>query len=232
MSCSYVISRGVRKGERCGKVNCKLKAHLNYASGNKIIELPDDVLRVILNQHITEYALRYPNHALKHIVHLSSTCKSFANVIDHDTVWQNVWDIWAQADFVDTTLLKFDRIRALSIKDRVLLLGRIGCLLCNDCPKVRKVYGEFAIRCCETCLHKHTISDYRLKQEYNISYAQLRKYAIPYRSAQLWSQNYGTYDVKFYWITDLERVFSTTLAELQNNKTQPKIHERDLHSSN
>ena len=72
------------------------------------------------------------------------------------------------------------------------------CQICNV-NKTRKVYQEYGgVRCCQSCLKQQTISDYRLRTEFNVPQQLLD--SLQSVEKTLWAQRVGSYTLQFYWI--------------------------------
>lgn len=203
--------RGPRKGFACGVRRCKRHSKViiqgDGSQTTSFMDLPEDVMRIVIRkiaENTTRSSINNPNAALRSLIALSATNKFVHQLVESDA-WQSAWQTYcAIGGFVVTNY------RTLSCKDRLLLVSLTGCQFCKA-PRIRKIYSEYDVRCCEKCLHERTISDYRLKTDFRICGNMLL--GFPYRLEQLYSRHHGTYEVKFYWRAHVEERIGMPLQE-------------------
>jgi hypothetical protein len=87
-------------------------------------------------------------------------------------------------------------------RELLRLAGFTGCQLCGA-KRIRKVYWEFGVRCCEPCLHANTVSHKHLKEELGLSEEQCQAEGVRCRKVQMWMQEVGYFTTRFYWREDL-----------------------------
>ncbi len=118
---------------------------------------------------------------------------SFLN--DSHDLWQDFWENKV-CDTAKRRVTDEALAGAISAKQRLRLVGFTGCVFCGA-KRIRKVYWEFAVRCCTDCLHARTISDYRVTHDYAVPADALA--GLPFVTTEMWSRGHGTYTVKFHW---------------------------------
>ena len=143
------------------------------------------------------------SHADKHpeiLNALSTTCKTVDDALRGNPCWAAAWSAFASS--TRGTRLAGDAPDGAPARDRLRLLGACGCMLCGK-PRVRKVYWQYRVRCCQACLQDNTVSDHVLKTTHGIDVARLRH--LPSNTADLYSSYYGAYSLTFFWKADVER---------------------------
>ena len=76
------------------------------------------------------------------------------------------------------------------------------CSIC-DAPKGASDHVEFGIRACAECIEGITISDYRLRVDWDIPEGILSGAGIRHTTRSLWSRRGGSYDLDFYLLSDV-----------------------------
>lgn len=204
-TCNFILLRGNRKGEKCSLPCSKLK----YCSRhNKMISRPryfdflyTDLIWVLIGflEPLDLWSFSIIN-------------KDF-NITMAGSRFSSIWN-----KAIEQTKISYSIPSTINLpKDRIFsLLSFIGCEICHK-QRIRKIYWEFGIRVCHNCLEKITISDYRLKHDYNINSEIIHK--LPSISRTLWARYVGTYSLDFYLIKDIERVIGKTLESVLAEKT-------------
>lgn len=222
MPCVYVFKKGKHKGEVCGKEICGLHNKslpmTDHNSVRSLDELPPDVLKIVVDNivssvHKANVASSYDN--IKGIIRLLSTSVYMHSFITDD-LWIKIWH-----SFEVNTKTICDLGRKCTPKERVLLFAYTGCQFCKR-PRIRKVYEQFAVRCCTDCLHERTISDYRLRTLYLVEMSELAN--LPYTTHDMYNHHIGTYTLRFYWKDDVERLLGLELdAYLRIKEEQIRV---------
>lgn len=240
-TCSYIFKRGSNKGNVCGAIvkcvetlsspaSCSLHQKklpenngLNSTTTNHVtclLNLPNDVLCIVLENiasHVTRASINKPQLAIKTLARLSSTCKDLNCMIDRDpddAVWQSAWNTFQTAS---TTTIIPPSTSKMCAKKLLMLHSMTGCEFCKA-PRIRKIYTEFGVRCCKTCLFERTLSDYRLKTDYFVN-VQSRLQHLPYTTCELWSRYAGSYTLRFYWKTQVEDKLGVSLDIFAKEET-------------
>ncbi|CAI2164738.1 5864_t:CDS:1 [Funneliformis geosporum] len=135
------------------------------------------------------------------LISLSKVCKLYYNYLCSDNVHSTV-DIWkfSRENNSEMTLAPPEGMKE---RKYCILLFERGCQICKK-PKIRKVYWAFRVRCCRECLLKYTKSEYRILQELKISPMIL--YGLAYTTHCFWNKWNGEFPVKFYWISQVEKM--------------------------
>ena len=156
--------------------------------------MPHDVVSMIMDKAFADNELK----TRKALVMIGASCKSLKRMTED--VWVYLWNKYK----IDNPAYPRNAaILKLSISNRLSLLCDKGCQLCKK-PRIRKVYSEFAVRCCEECLHANTLSNWRLVNDYMIDKNILQK--LPNIKQTMYSRGYGTYTLLFYWKDDVRAV--------------------------
>lgn len=177
---------------------------------SSLIDLPTDVLRLVVAsvaEKAAHASTEKPKQAAKLLARLSATCRTLNVVIDKDedaTAWQAAWLAYTR---VHTDLASVTR--PACPKARLKLYTQRGCQFCAA-PRIRKVYREFEVRCCQPCLYARTISGYRLKTDYLVT--QDRFAGLPHLTVSMWDRHMGDYTLDFYWIESVERRLGMSLV--------------------
>lgn len=170
-----------------------------------LIDLPDDVLRIVvknISKQVIRKNMSNPQLAIKILSRLASTSKIFNTIIDNET-WMNAWETYIESH---------EYLKNLAVenpKASLLLYSMTGCQFCKK-PRIRKIYEEFNIRCCQECLYERTISDYRLKNDYLVNTQNLH---LKYIKKDLWARQIGSYTLNFYSIKEVENKLQMSLQE-------------------
>lgn len=84
-------------------------------------------------------------------------------------------------------------------RDLLRLAGFTGCMLCeaNSDKRIHKVYWEFSIRCCKTCLIKHSMAELRIKREYALEPEEYQH--LPSRKVEMYKPCAGAFSFQSYW---------------------------------
>jgi hypothetical protein len=208
--CVFLLTRGKNRGSAC---NAKCSSHPTHcrlherrappqAQDTKLTDLPVDILQIILANFAEHYDVKL-------LAKLSATCKYMNDQIDHNssTIWQTAWNALAR-DYPELSTIKSPS----SPKGRLKLHWMTGCQFCKA-PRIRKVYREFNVRCCKSCLYARTISDYQLEKVHLVNLSRLK--SLPFTSADLWSRSAGSYRLNFYWTDSVVQILGRSLKEHQ-----------------
>lgn len=96
---------------------------------------------------------------------------------DSNTIWEKVCktigDLAKTPETVSSILLKTDPAATdASARDRLRLSCFTGCMLCGK-ARIRKIYWQYKIRVCDTCLRDSSVSEYDLRDTYGIQLGDL-----------------------------------------------------------
>ena len=98
-----------------------------------------------------------------------------------------------------------------------LFFGK-GCMFCQK-PRVRKIYQPFNLRSCKECICERTISEYNLKNIYEININDFMTYNFPYQSVDFYNiYNTGNryLHLRFFWKSSVEKLYTgRPLSEIQ-----------------
>lgn len=135
------------------------------------------------------------------LLSLCSSSKLFRDLLHpHSSTWMRVIQVLVECRaYHGRQVLDAQRLvreGQLSPKRALALVACSGCELCSK-KAVRKVYWPFQVRCCQSCLYDQTISDYKLRTEYNVTYEHLVD--LPHTQTQLYAPGKGSYSLRFYW---------------------------------
>lgn len=105
-------------------------------------------------------------------------------------------------------------------KTFVALYTDRGCEVCGK-SRIRKVSVEFHWRLCESCTHASTISDYRLRTDFQCPSEVVQ--SLSHTQATLWNRYIGEYELNFYAKRDVEiRLAQHGLPTLKQQEEQHK----------
>ena len=219
-TCSFVITKGKRKGEVCGiccyKNNqscyehgmCKLqeeKEFEGFVDKMPISILEDVCLRIAALT--TRCNVKSVDSSLKQLAMLSMTCKTLWSIINEsDAIWNQCWDIYVDA----FPKYKAECYLKVPVKQRLLLCVFTGCQYCKR-PRIRKIYEEFGVRCCTDCFERHTVRCYILTNNYGVNIKPL--FALRSRSYWTYNHSWGQNLIKYYWKDDVEQFLNMPLIE-------------------
>ena len=195
--CTYIFKKGKKVGQQCDA-----KVHLNNlckTHAKTINTTSFDLLPCSIVSHIFKYI---NNVKLFHV--LEATNKTFKDIIHQDDIYSKCWEQVSK-----------DTPTNLSIKKCLELYCNTGCQHCGK-SRIRKVYVEYGVRYCTDCLYDHTISDYKLKKEYEIGSLDILKNARQ-NTTEMYHRKLGNYTATFYWTADVVELvrthFNCTLEE-------------------
>lgn len=220
--CCYVLKRGKNAGSSCPAYAstpegfCK-KHHTPYFS---LDVLPTSIIDEII-QRVFDKEEFGENDAKLALV-LEATCKTFQRAIESADVFSKI----------KRDLAPFPTPSQFSTKKVLELYGQRGCQFCNK-PRIRKVYTEYGVRCCEQCLHERTISGYKLETDYYLQDQKIfqgaRKREVEsYNPYARWRSKYFT--VTFYWKQDIEDILQAVHGCSLNDIRQRIIDEMIAHN--
>lgn len=202
-ACKFILHSGTRKNQECG---CPIVRNSRYCSRHfrkmnilSTNSLPADIILYLAGflDMISLYQFSQSTNYTRHVFNNSYSEK----------IWNN-----AIKQITDTD---YKNVPANTSPQRSLqLLANRGCEECGK-SRIRKVYWPFAKRLCKSCLESLTISDYRLTREYNIP---PEFWPTNHQNVQLWSKYYGSYNLKFYLISEVETRFGKTLKQIKDEK--------------
>lgn len=203
--CVYVFKKGKRKDEKCGrKIHGNLLCKLHYKEEKSLDILPCVILSKIFG-YLTD------NVKLLHVLEASS--KRFRDIIRKD-----IYDKCVKEHNLN-----------LPVKKYLELYTNIGCQHCGK-ARIRKVYTEYGVRYCTDCLYNHTISDYKLKKEYNIDRPDLLK-NVRQNTVEMYHRKLGSYFATFYWTADVIKIikdhFDCSLEEYSERWFEMNRKEND-----
>jgi len=197
--CAYVFGRGKNAGKTC-TANATIENFCKRHYRGTADVLPQQVYDTIVSKLFSCSDIDGKHARLACV--LEQTCKAFATAITNNDIFQKL-----KFSLVPRNI---DLPSDLTTKQQIQLYARNGCQIC-DKSRIRKVYEEYGVRCCEECLQSHTLSDYVLKTKYKIKdlniFTKAKKRRVemynPYGGA--WRKNYT---LTFYWKEDVEEIVS------------------------
>jgi hypothetical protein len=205
--CSHVFQRGLRKGQICAAKACK--KHPKNVIGNNaaITGLPNDVVMNILHIASNDYDAK----SRRALAMIGMTCKDMHHMTQ--TAWKQMWGRY-EAD--NPSYIRSPAIDMLNHSSALSLMCDKGCQICKA-PRIRKIYPEFAVRCCERCLYDNTISDYRLENDYMVDSKTLLC-QLPFTKKDMYSPRIGYYTLRFFWKKDVSRVIGKSIEKYRSEK--------------
>lgn len=196
MVCTYIFTRGKNKGCACAK---KVESGKSFCKQHIIHEkplmgldnLPSDILEYIINIFVSR------NPSVETYMAFACASKTTYDIMNSQEMYNKY------VDKIDNGPISRDLVaNNLPIKDVVRLVGKLGCEFCKA-PRIRKIYKEFRVRCCQACLYQRSINEYYLISEYLIPQNLLK--GCKYRNVQLYNNHRGHYMAKYYWNDDVTR---------------------------
>lgn len=226
--CVHVLTRGKNKGQPCsrpaqtGCARCRLHiAHEPVPDGHAMgmDSLPHDVLA-----KIAQLAMNNPVKNVKLPFVLEATCKAFQEVVCK----QGVYEAICRERHIPLPSGS-DHVAA---KTAIRLYNEVGCQLCGK-ARVRKVYGEFGVRCCTDCLRRNTINEYYLTQM-GLSRNMLagaRRHVVDMYNP--YSRGSKYYDATYFWRGDVDAVcrerFGCSLDDMPRQFVQRNLSNLETH---
>ena len=144
------------------------------------------------------------NRALQSLLNLACVDRRFAIQLSKpssNSIWHEAWLVAKQnrpAAEVEAQQAG-PALSELKPRDLLRLAGFTGCMLCeaNSAKRIQKVYWEFSIRCCKTCLTKHSMAELRIKREYALEPEEYQH--LPSRKVEMYKPCAGTFTFNCYW---------------------------------
>jgi hypothetical protein len=160
---------------------------------------------------------------------LSLACRDMRAAVEEAGLWLRLLEAMHARQGEDHQrdtheALRLVRDGSVDARRALRLVGMSGCQLCGR-ARVRKVHWPFRVRCCEPCLRAHTISDYRLRKELGVSYAELE--GLHHSTHEFLSWSDSSFTMRFFWRDDptivraaamrngVPRALATTLDNVQ-----------------
>jgi hypothetical protein len=203
--CKFILRSGPRKNQECA---AQIVRNSGYCSRHirkvKILSFES------LSADILLYLAGFMD--MISVYQFSSSTNYTRHVFSHsysDKIWKDSIGQITDPDYNN-------KPNDTSPQRALQLLANRGCEECGK-SRIRKVYWPFAKRLCRRCLEKLTISDYRLKTEYNIPN---KFWPTNHQHVHLWNKYVGTYDLRFYLIKDVEVNFGKTLKQIDTEKNE------------
>lgn len=171
-------------------------------------ELPDDILRVIIENVVSGLISKCTKKAAGELcmtlMRFSLVCTEWQSMFGPTgKCWQELLDrllvdVPASDPFHESLCSAQQAVVSGTCNARkaLCLVSIVGCELCGA-QRIRKVHWPFVVRCCQSCLESHTISDYRLKNDYSMPENVLQ--GLPHTIGEMYTPRFGAYTLRFYW---------------------------------
>lgn len=195
INCIYILKRGKNKDNKCdkkcinGKSYCKTHIVHDINSDNVNI-LPNDILNIIIDKFIE----MKPD--IKFYMAVACSNKELYNLMNDEIKYKCL----LLEKEIDIDI----KSKNLLYKDQLKLYDMIGCELCKS-ARIRKVYAEYGIRCCTSCLYENTINEYILVNEYLFEANVFN--GCKFRMTKMYNPHGRAYNreytAKFYWKPDV-----------------------------
>jgi hypothetical protein len=241
-TCKFVLLSGARKNLQCDgpivRNSGYCSRHIRKIKILSIDSLPADLVLYLARfmDGVSMYQFSQSTNFMKHVFSNSYSDKIWKEKIDELDDEEYAEIKGKQAPPIQPSPFAF----ANSIKPEENSQGargnevppqRVFQLManrgCEECGKIRirKIYWPFAKRLCRRCLQNMTISDYRLKTDYNIP---SEFWPDNYQHVQLWNKYVGVYDLRFFLISEVEAKFGKTLKQIAQEKYDEQKRKNNL----
>jgi hypothetical protein len=154
-----------------------------------LMDLPNDILILVANHFIEQ------QKDVQVFVSLACTNSFFYNILNKDELFEKLF--YAQTPHTKIN----DDVSSLSHKEKIRLYNFTGCQYCKN-PRTRKIYIEFAVRCCINCLYERTINECYLVNDYHVD--EHNKNKIRFREINNYHYKFGAHTAKYFWKKDVE----------------------------
>jgi hypothetical protein len=232
-TCKFVLLSGARKNLQCdGSIvrnSGYCSRHIRKVKILSIDSLPADVILYLARfmDGVSMYQFSQSTNFTKHVFSNSYSDKIWKEKIDEldDEEYAEIKGKQAPplqpSPFAFANSIKPEENSQGARGNEVPPPKRVFQLManrgCEECGKIRirKIYWPFAKRLCRRCLQNMTISDYRLKTDYNIP---SEFWPNNCQNVQLWNKYVGVYELRFFLISEVEAKFGKTLKQITQEK--------------
>lgn len=198
-------------------------------------EVPSDLIDLIIKHSVQigiKRQLTHPANILKEteqicatLSAIESSCKTMHELLRSSPYWRSVLDMFnASSDnhCRDTlTALHLVRNGAVTVRRAIALVSGTGCEVCAT-ARIRKIHWPFSLRCCQPCLERLTISNYRIQHDYGLPANSFQH--LPHSSVRMWSHRGGFYHLCFFMLDEIYNIFMARAAEQERGKEFLKRH--------